>query len=401
MKYLLYEHDDSSNHGCEAIIRSTSKLLNLNRYNATLFSLNPAGDQLFGIDRILNVKNQLYQVKKDSFIDYAIRIKTRIDKASYDENIDKYLQKVISSRSGATQKQKNLNAVRGCVALSIGGDNYCYGGIQYFINNHNVLVNNGIDTVLWGCSLNHYSFTQEGIEDLNNFRIITPREKITYDLLIQHNISTEIIKCADPAFSLDTEHVEVPWENKTVIGINCSPMILHFGNNENLILINYIKLIEYITKELNMKVALIPHVNYSSSDSDYEVLKRIHKRFINDTYLIGDNYNCCQLKHIISTCDFFIGARTHATIAAYSTYVPTLVVGYSTKATGIAIDLFDEEYKDYVVDIIDIKDENKLKNKFIKLYKKKQTISKHLESFIPNYKNTIQLGVEAVKALTI
>ena len=34
MSYLLYEHDDSSNHGCEAIIRSTSKLLNLNKKNA-------------------------------------------------------------------------------------------------------------------------------------------------------------------------------------------------------------------------------------------------------------------------------------------------------------------------------------------------------------------------------
>ena len=42
----------------------------------------------------------------------------------------------------------------------------------------------------------------------------------------------------------------------------------------------------------------------------------------------------------------FIGARTHATIAAYSSCVPTLVVGYSIKARGIAKDLFgtDEGY---------------------------------------------------------
>lgn len=46
----------------------------------------------------------------------------------------------------------------------------------------------------------------------------------------------------------------------------------------------------------------------------------------------------------------FIGARTHATIAAYSSLVPTLVVGYSVKARGIARDLFGTE-KNYVLPV--------------------------------------------------
>ena len=55
---------------------------------------------------------------------------------------------------------------------------------------------------------------------------------------------------------------------------------------------------------------------------------------------IVDDCNCMQLKYDISKCRFFVGARTHATIAAYSTCVPTLVVGYSVKSRGIARDLF-------------------------------------------------------------
>ena len=35
-----------------------------------------------------------------------------------------------------------------------------------------------------------------------------------------------------------------------------------------------------------------------------------------------------------------MGARTHATIAAYSTCVPTVVFGYSVKSIGIAKDIF-------------------------------------------------------------
>ena len=355
---------------------------------------------MFGIDKILKIKNQMFSVKKGSLIDYLMRVKAKLKKDSYDNNIVEYLDRVIDVHSGAIRKQKYLNTVKANVALSIGGDNYCYGNFEYFIKNHNILVKNGVNTVLWGCSLNKQSFSQEGIEDLNNFKLITPREQITYDLLIQNKIRAQIVKCADPAFSLDTQFANVPWENKTVIGINCSPMILHCGESKA-ILQNYIHLINYITKNLGIKVALIPHVNYSFKDSDYRILKELHEMFADDTYLVGTNYNCCELKHIISTCDFFIGARTHSTIAAYSSCVPTLVVGYSTKANGIAMDLFGEEFKDYVVNINDLQNDCILKDKFINLYKQKNTIKKHLEDFIPNYRKTIQLGVDAVKALVV
>lgn len=38
-----------------------------------------------------------------------------------------------------------------------------------------------------------------------------------------------------------------------------------------------------------------------------------------------------------------IYVRTHSTIAAYSSLVPTLVIGYSIKARGIAQDLFGDD----------------------------------------------------------
>ncbi|MDO5124498.1 MAG: polysaccharide pyruvyl transferase family protein, partial [Eubacteriales bacterium] len=65
--------------------------------------------------------------------------------------------------------------------------------------------------------------------------------------------------------------------------------------------------------------------------------------------LIKD-HNCEELKGYISRCRFFVGARTHATIAAYSTCVPTLVVGYSIKSKGIAKDLFGT-FEKYVVPV--------------------------------------------------
>lgn len=44
---------------------------------------------------------------------------------------------------------------------------------------------------------------------------------------------------------------------------------------------------------------------------------------------------CGDLKGYISRCRFLVAARTHASIAAYSTGVPALVAGYSVKARGL------------------------------------------------------------------
>ena len=45
-----------------------------------------------------------------------------------------------------------------------------------------------------------------------------------------------------------------------------------------------------------------------------------------------------------------MGARTHSTIAAYSSDVPTLVIGYSVKSRGIATDLFGS-YENYCLPV--------------------------------------------------
>jgi polysaccharide pyruvyl transferase WcaK-like protein len=46
------------------------------------------------------------------------------------------------------------------------------------------------------------------------------------------------------------------------------------------------------------------------------------------------------MKWIIAQCSVFAGARTHSTIAALSSGVPTLSIGYSLKARGINRDIY-------------------------------------------------------------
>lgn len=87
-------------------------------------------------------------------------------------------------------------------------------------------------------------------------------------------------------------------------------------------------------------MALIPHAVQNGND-DRDPLKELYAAFQGSgrVCLIKDQ-SASQLKSIIALCSSFIGARTHAVIAAYSSGVPTLALGYSVKAKGLAEDIF-------------------------------------------------------------
>jgi colanic acid/amylovoran biosynthesis protein len=58
--------------------------------------------------------------------------------------------------------------------------------------------------------------------------------------------------------------------------------------------------------------------------------------------LVHPKCNAAETKRIISRMAFFAGSRTHSTVAALSSGVPTLSFGYSIKAQGINRDIFGQ-----------------------------------------------------------
>ena len=65
--------------------------------------------------------------------------------------------------------------------------------------------------------------------------------------------------------------------------------------------------------------------------------------------------------------------------------MPTLVIGYSVKAKGIAKDIFGT-YENYVLPVQSLKDEKDLINAFEWMRSNEDSIRKHLINFIPKYK---------------
>ena len=368
-KIILYSHGGSGNHGCEAIVRGTYKLLNGNIDK--LFSYRMKEDIEYGINELVDVINHTSNYSK-----YSLR---RIKAAlliRFFHN-EEYAEKL-------TYNALFKNVSKGDIALSIGGDNYCYDSFGEYELCNKILNKKGVRTVLWGCSVEPSKITVKMREDLKRYRLIVARESITYEALKKFH--SNVILCPDPAFCLEKKCTQVSEKikNNNYIGINVSPVVIDYSKNNEIVLKNFKRLIDYILKETDYNIALIPHVTWEKSN-DYKPLNYLFNYYEgNNRMLLVEECNAQELKGIIGSCKLFIGARTHSTIAAYSSYVPTLVLGYSVKAKGIAKDIFGQ-YDNYVISTQNVEKENEILERFKWLRKNENKIRSHLQKFIPKY----------------
>ena len=227
--------------------------------------------------------------------------------------------------------------------------------------------------------------------------MIVARENISYRVL--KNINSRTVLLPDPAFQLDKKELPLPegFIEDNTIGINLSPLIAEYAD-ENLIVQNYKRLIQYIIDTTDYNIAFIPHVVKEKND-DRVILMKLYQEFKNfNRAVLIEDCNCEELKGYIARCRMFIGARTHATIAAYSTCVPTLVVGYSVKAIGIARELFDTD-ENYVIPVQKFESDDDLVKAFRWLQNKESEIRVYLKNMMPEYKNRILQARELIERL--
>ena len=381
MKYILYGNGGSGNHGCEAIIRGTQQLI-----NGDCLILARSIEE----DKQYDIKAEFFPEKtgdKSKLRFILAYLKLKISGNYFDMDVLDYLP--------AIKKQRNNAGI----ALSVGGDNYCYSGEEFYGYLNKAYHKNGFKTVLWGCSIDPEKVKKKKVQkDLQLYNAIVTRESITYDAVCKLNDNTFL--APDPAFFMESEECKLPsiFETHKIIGINASPMIISYEQNQGMAYENYKQLIKYIIDNTEYGIALIPHVVWDTND-DREVLKKLYDDFKHhERIALIEDHKAPQLKYIISKCECFVGARTHATIAAYSTSVPTLVVGYSVKARGIARDLFGNE-ENYVLPVQSLSNDDQLVKGFKWLHAKKESIRSHLKEFLPEYKQKMEPVVSEITKL--
>lgn len=214
--------------------------------------------------------------------------------------------------------------------------------------------------------------------------------------------------CYDMAFVLDpvkprefshTAHQGLSRINAPcTVGLNVSGLLYMGGytrSNMFGLKADYKKLvneiIEFLINRKKARVVLVPHVfggpEHTESDSTvcerlYSDLKPLYGERL--TFLSG-SYDQGEIKHMIGLCDFFIGSRMHACIAALSQCVPAVPIAYSRKFIGVMESIGVESYvadpcvleTGAILDIID------------KAFEDRTAIAEKLRAQMPAVKKTV------------
>ena len=132
-----------------------------------------------------------------------------------------------------------------------------------------------------------------------------------------------------------------------LIGLNVSGLLYmggYTGNNMFGLKVDYHELIaktlDLLINQNRANVLLIPHVfGIENQESDAKACLKVFDHY-KDQYegkidVVRESYNQNEIKYIIGLCDFFIGSRMHACIAAISQCIPAVSIAYSKKFFGV------------------------------------------------------------------
>jgi polysaccharide pyruvyl transferase WcaK-like protein len=334
-KFLLYGHGGSYNHGAEAIVKCTIQELRGRHPGAyiMLSSNFPGQDKEFGVDadEIIGPDPAAWEAEKAA----PPELKEGLAREMYAEAL------------AAVTPDTTL--------LSIGGDNFCYPAWHRLAVFQKEAVRQGAKSILWSASVEPRALSPAMLEILNTYDEITVRESLSYGALKTAGLRAKLSLTKDVAFALRPEPVELPegFTQGGFIGINFGPLVIRRESPPGAVKRGFFDFALYLLTETSYNIALIPHV-VMPMDNDYGALSELYSalpdEFRRRVRLIGDKHSAARYKYIISQCAALAASRTHACIAAYSSGVPCLAVGYSVKAAGIAADL---EMGEYVVKVSD------------------------------------------------
>lgn len=341
--FLLYGYGGAYNHGAEAIVRTTIPLLRQQGGEVVLSTHFPEQDKEFGVDILV-----------DKLIPADLSYVAQERKATTMEEKEAYAKLIYQNALAEIDDDT--------VCIGIGGDNYCYPNWHRQSIFHKAAKERGAVSILWGCSIQPEMIDNQMEQVLQQHDHIYVRESKTQSALLEHGITAVSLR-PDPAFALVPQPVQLPegFCPSHTIAMNLSPLVLRRSED----LMEYFVQTAHQLLQHAQALLLLPHV-IMSADDDRAALSELKKRLPLDEQtricFPHDFFNAAQLKYLISKCEMLICSRTHASIAGYSSSVPTLVVGYSVKSVGIGQDLNMADW------VIPLEDGMKLPEKAMQLW---------------------------------
>lgn len=342
MKFYLSGQRTFRNRGCEALVRSTVALIRTELPEATF--LVPSDDVAY--DSALWPEHASHGVTfVPPFYPFSGRVWTHLKRlpipllksAPYPLPCPPVLKQLLDS----------VDAV-----LAIGGDNY---SLDYRIPTMIQAVDAfamdmGKPVYLWGASVGPFEQEPHYVPairaHLARMSQIFVRERNSYDYLTGSLGLKNVALAADPAFSLQPEPVNMssfwPQGPEDVVGINFSPLVARKEFSDGSATQNVMRELLSAILASGRQAVLVPHVFEDPNNNDHVFMsQQVSAAGLTEKVGVVPPLNASQLKFVISHLSMLIAARTHATIAAFSSHVPTISLSYSVKSIGINKMLFD------------------------------------------------------------
>jgi colanic acid/amylovoran biosynthesis protein len=392
---LLIGIDGVYNYGCEAIVRGTEKIVR---------TVRPTAEIIYASRRPTDDINRLKGTQ--------VKIIERKCRGRY--SAQNVFRKLVSMTGFEWHPRTDfLNMLNGVNAIfSIGGDIYTL----YPNGNFNRSLpklgdfaeSQDIRYILWGASVGPFNENPKAERffrrHLSKISMITARETATESYLKELGIFNNVISCADPAYVVAPEvTANGTFANGLTIGINLSPLsIRHSKYSLDEFIQVQSKSIQELTKVLNARILLIPHVvcDFMESDDDLRYLRRV-KQAIAPKYqkvvtLLNDDIGFVGTKKKLIKCSLVIASRMHCAINALAAHVPTILIAYSRKAVGMCQYVYGND--NWVIPLNKFGSNHTLKKIRLMIEQQKQ-IREYLSTRIPEIQQDAYKPLQMLKEI--
>lgn len=400
--FLLAGNGPYANRGCEAIVRGTVDVLS-RRFPEARYILSSFGQSAF----------------EEAAKETDSRIEHLPDRTVYSPPRPGFLCSIWKTIFGPKDEKQDGAGIpygvpiaaleRSDCALLLGGDNYTldYGRPVSAVELGNALLSRGKPVVLWGASVGPFDKDPEFEEVMRGFlkslSLVLVRESESLSYLASIGVRENVRRVSDPAFAMPAVRPSLSRKLETLIergavGLNLSPLAgLCAGGSQSSWAALATECIRALADADLGPVLLIPHVTINTAyDNDYRFLLECGRRvrgWGSRIVLLPPSYSAAEYKWVISQLVVFCGARMHATIAALSSFVPTLSLGYSIKYQGLNHDIFG--HKNWLIPMESLRPEL-LVDRVRQLVCERDTVVKHLGSRIPDF---VRLAHDAAEHL--
>lgn len=405
---FLHGNNFDSNRGCQALRLTTEAILarflpELTPVHANIFyNDNP----MFADSERVPCPKQLYEIKRERNLAFYLWGTNIVGCRLWGFPTP---MKIIRE-TGRLRKENRPGAL-----LALGGDNWSfdYGrlALHLFTEPFRAAVKQGFPTVVWGASIGPFSsssrWERKMASLLRRIDLITSRESLTREYLRSLGVEENVRDVCDPAFLLPTnEPKNLPDELRRVlergaVGINLAPLLGRYvRQSEGTWEKTLREVFENFAARVDAPIVLIPHVMMEPevfpNNDDFLFMRKMREKLPETlksrTFLYDSRQDdSTEIKWVISRLRAFAGCRTHATIAALSSGVPTFCIGYSVKSRGINQDLFGHtRWCDHFSNLLG----DRLGVRFAEMMEKADELRTHLTAQMPVVKEkALQGGV--------